>query len=305
MESIFSRNTAQFIAAYESLNFRIAAEKCFVTQPAISKSIKKIETDYQMKLFEKESSKMIPTEFADELYRELIVMRESVSSLRLKFQNWHNGNSGLLNIAVGISIQSSDGFVNFISDAQNKYPNITLNFSSMIKDTSLPLLKSGEIDLWVGDISNLKKDNSFTKIFIKKNPLVIYGNKNNNFYKGKKIHLSKFKNQKWALLRAGPVTKYNSNAGKRVELIFQKNKINLNENVTSFSSPAALFASSKKTGNLAIAARSLSNIADNFDLIELNTEHILDLDIGILVRNKIANYNVIKYMISALSKYLD
>ena len=305
MESIFSRNTEQFIAAYESLNFRIAAEKCFVTQPAISKSIKKIETDYQMKLFEKESGKMLPTEFADDLYKELLVMRESVSSLRLKFQNWHNGNSGLLNIAVGISIQSSDGFVNFISDAQNKYPNITLNFSSMIKDTSLPLLKTGEIDLWVGDISNLKKDNSFTKIFIKKNPLVIFGSKNNIFYKEKKILLSKFKNEKWALLRAGPVTKYNSNAGKRVELIFQKNKINLNENVTSFSSPAALFASSKKTGNLAIAARSLSNIADNFGLIELNTEHILDLDIGILVRNKIANYNVIKYMISALSKYLD
>ena len=54
MESIFSRNSEQFIAAYESLNFRIAAEKCLVTQPAISKSIKKIELDYKMKLFDKE-----------------------------------------------------------------------------------------------------------------------------------------------------------------------------------------------------------------------------------------------------------
>ena len=305
MESIFSRNTDQFIAAYESLNFRIAAEKCFVTQPAISKSIKKIETDYEMKLFEKDGTKMIPTEFADDLYRELLTMRESVSSLRLKFQNWHNGNSGLLNIAVGVSIQSSDGFVNFISDVQKVYPNISLNFSSMIKDTSIPFLKNGEIDLWVGDISNLKKDNSFTKIFITKNPLVIYANKKNLFSKEKKIPLSKFINQKWALLRAGPVTKYNSNAGKRVELIFKKNNIDLNENVTSFSSPAALFASSKKTKSLAIAARSLSNIANNFELTELNTEHILDLDIGILVRNKIADYNVIKYMISSLSKHLN
>ena len=305
MESIFSRNTDQFIAAYESLNFRIAAEKCFVTQPAISKSIKKIETDYEMKLFEKDGTKMIPTEFADDLYRELLTMRESVSSLRLKFQNWHNGNSGLLNIAVGVSIQSSDGFVNFISDVQKVYPNISLNFSSMIKDTSIPFLKNGEIDLWVGDISNLKKDNSFTKIFITKNPLVIYANKKNLFSKEKKIPLSKFINQKWALLRAGPVTKYNSNAGKRVEVIFKKNNIDLNENVTSFSSPAALFASSKKTKSLAIAARSLSNIANNFELTELNTEHILDLDIGILVRNKIADYNVIKYMISSISKHLD
>ena len=305
MESIFSRNTDQFIAAYESLNFRIAAEKCFVTQPAISKSIKKIETDYEMKLFEKDGTKMIPTEFADDLYRELLTMRESVSSLRLKFQNWHNGNSGLLNIAVGVSIQSSDGFVNFISDVQKVYPNISLNFSSMIKDTSIPFLKNGEIDLWVGDISNLKKDNSFTKIFITKNPLVIYANKKNLFSKEKKIPLSKFINQKWALLRAGPVTKYNSNAGKRVEVIFKKNNIDLNENVTSFSSPAALFASSKKTKSLAIAARSLSNIANNFELTELNTEHILDLDIGILVRNKIADYNVIKYMINSLSKHLN
>ena len=305
MESIFSRNTDQFIAAYESLNFRIAAEKCFVTQPAISKSIRKIETDYEMKLFEKDGTKMIPTEFADDLYRELLTMRESVSSLRLKFQNWHNGNSGLLNIAVGVSIQSSDGFVNFISEVQKVYPNISLNFSSMIKDTSIPFLKNGEIDLWVGDISNLKKDNSFTKIFITKNPLVIYANKKNLFSKEKKIPLSKFINQKWALLRAGPVTKYNSNAGKRVEVIFKKNNIDLNENVTSFSSPAALFASSKKTKSLAIAARSLSNIANNFELTELNTEHILDLDIGILVRNKIADYNVIKYMISSLSKHLN
>lgn len=305
MESIFSRNTNQFVAAYESLNFRIAAEKCFVTQPAISKSVKKIETDYKMKLFEKDGSKMIPTEFADNLYKELITMRESASSLRLKFQNWHNGNSGLLNIAVGVSIQSSDGFVNFISDVQKIYPNISLNFSSMIKDTSIPFLKNGEIDLWVGDISNLKKDNSFTKIYIKKNPLVIYAHKKNLLSKEKKIPLSKFINQKWALLRGGPITKYNSNAGKRVELIFKKNNIDLEENVTSFSSPAALFASSKKTNSLAIAARSLSNIANNFELTELNTEHILDLDIGILVRNKIADYNVIKYMISSLSKHLN
>ena len=125
MESIFSRNSEQFIAAYESLNFRIAAEKCLVTQPAISKSIKKIELDYKMKLFDKEGVKMTPTQFADDLYKELLIMREGASSLRLKFQNWHNGNSGRLNIAVGISLQSSDGFVNFISEINKIYFSIS------------------------------------------------------------------------------------------------------------------------------------------------------------------------------------
>ena len=83
MESLFSRTTVQFLAAYENLNFRIAAEKCLVTQPAITKSIKKIELDYNMKLFDKKGTKMIPTEFADDLYKELITMRDTANSCLL------------------------------------------------------------------------------------------------------------------------------------------------------------------------------------------------------------------------------
>ena len=304
MESIFSRNSEQFIAAYESLNFRIAAEKCLVTQPAISKSIKKIELDYKMKLFDKEGVKMTPTQFADDLYKELLIMREGVSSLRLKFQNWHNGNSGRLNIAVGISLQSSDGFVNFISEINKIFPNVSLNISSMIKDTSIPFLRNGDIDIWIGDISDLKNDNSFKKIFVKKIPLVIYANKKNKLSKEKKISLSSLKNQKWSLLRAGPITKYTSTAGRRVENIFKKNNVDIQKYLTTFSSPAALFASTKKSDNLAIAARSLDNIAKNFDVVELNSDHILDLDIGIVVRNKIADYKIINYIISSVTNHL-
>ena len=305
MESIFSRNSHQFIAAYENLNYRIAAEKCLVTQPAISKSIKKIETDYQMKLFDKIGGKMIPTEFADDLYKELISMRKNAGSLKLKFQNWNNGNDGRLNIAVGISIQSSNGFVNFISDVQKIYPNVSLNISSMIKDTSIPSLKKGEIDIWIGDISNLKDDNSFKKIFIKKIPLVIYTTKENILSKEKKIPLSRLTNQKWSLLRASPIGSYKLHPDKRVEAIFKKNNIDLNKNMTTFSSSAAMFACTKKINNLSIAARSLNNIATNFDLIEIDSGHILDLEIGIVVRNKIADYKIIKYMISEVINHLN
>jgi hypothetical protein len=57
----------------------------------------------------------------------------------------------------------------------------------MIKDTSIPLLKNGNIDLWIGDISNLKEDEEFIKKFVRKIPLVIYTNKNNKLFKEKKI----------------------------------------------------------------------------------------------------------------------
>ena len=210
MESLFSRTTVQFIAAYETLNFRIAAEKCLVTQPAITKSIKKIESDYNMKLFDKKGIKMYPTEFADDLYKELLDMRDTANSLRLKFESWHKGNSGHLNIAVGITLQSSEGFVNLISDINTKFPNVSLNIASMIKDASIPLLKNGNIDLWIGDISNLVEDEEFIKKFVRKIPLVIYTNKNNKLFKEKKITFSNLENKKWSLLLGGALIKQNS-----------------------------------------------------------------------------------------------
>ena len=65
-----------------------------------------------------------------------------------------------------------------------------------------------------------------------------------------------------------------------------------------------MFASVKNNGNFAIAAKSLNNIAKNFDLKEVGNINILDLDIGIIVRNKISNYKIIKKMINFALKNL-
>ena len=305
MESLFSRTTVQFIAAYENLNFRIAAEKCLVTQPAITKSIKKIESDYNMKLFDKRGTKMTPTEFADDLYKELVGMRDTASSLRLKFKNLHEGNSGHLNIAVGVALQSSQGFVDLISNINLKFPNVSLNISSMTKDTCIPLLKDSEVDLWIGDISDLKNDDQFIKKFIKKIPLVLYANKKNQLFNKKKLSLSDLKNQKWSLLLGGALIKKNK-PGTLNSIVyeFQKKEIDITKNLTTFSSPTALFASVKNNGNFAIAAKSLNNIAKNFDLKEVENINILDLDVGIIARNKIADYKIIKNMIDFALKNL-
>ena len=308
MESLFSRTTVQFIAAYETLNFRIAAEKCLVTQPAITKSIKKIESDYNMKLFDKKGIRMFPTEFADDLYKELLDMRNTANSLRLKFESWHKGNSGHLNIAVGITLQSSEGFVNLISDINTKFPNVSLNIASMIKDASIPLLKNGNIDLWIGDISNLIEDEEFIKIFVRKIPLVIYTNKNNKLFKEKKITFTNLENKKWSLLLGGALIKQNSvYKSKTLDFIttqFKKNGIDIEKNLTTFSSPTALFASIKNNGNFAIAAKSLHSIAKNFNLREIDNIKVLDLDVGIVVRNKIADYKIIKFVIDSAIKKL-
>jgi hypothetical protein len=46
-------------------------------------------------------------------------------------------------------------------------------------------------------------------------------------------------------------------------------------------------------------------IANNFDLKELKTDKIVDIEAGILVRNKIANYKIIKFLLDLSSKYIE
>ena len=84
----------------------------------------------------------------------------------------------------------------------------------------------------------------------------------------------------------------------------KKNDINIEKNLTTFSSPTALFASIKNNGNFAIAAKSLNNIAKNFDLKEIDDIKVLDLDVGIVVRNKIADFKIIKFVIDLAIKKL-
>ena len=97
---------------------------------------------------------------------------------------------------------------------------------------------------------------------------------------------------------------YKSETLESILTQLKKNNINIEKNLTTFSSPTALFASIKNNGNFAIAAKSLNNIAKNFDLKEIDNIKVLDLDVGIVVRNKIADFKIIKFVIDLPIKKL-
>ena len=97
---------------------------------------------------------------------------------------------------------------------------------------------------------------------------------------------------------------YKSETLKSITNQLKKHNIDIEKNLTTFTSPTALFASVKNNGNYAIAAKSLQNIAENFDLKEVDNFKVLDLDVGIVVRSKISNYKIIKFLLELSSKFI-
>ena len=55
------RQLEYLVALSETLNFRRAAEACFVSQPALSAQIRQLEEQLGVRLFERDRRRVIPT----------------------------------------------------------------------------------------------------------------------------------------------------------------------------------------------------------------------------------------------------
>ena len=66
------------LAVAEHLNFTVAAEKCFVTQPTLSMQIQKLEEELGVKIFDRTKQPVIPTEIGTNIIMQArITLREA------------------------------------------------------------------------------------------------------------------------------------------------------------------------------------------------------------------------------------
>ncbi len=70
------------VAVAQERNFRRAAEKCFVTQPALSLGIKKLEDELNISIFERSRSEVTPTEVGVQIIEQANVVLEEAARLK-------------------------------------------------------------------------------------------------------------------------------------------------------------------------------------------------------------------------------
>jgi len=70
------------LAVAQERNFRRAAEKCFVTQPALSLGIKKLEDELNVTIFERSRSEVTPTEVGAQIIAQANIVLEEAAKLK-------------------------------------------------------------------------------------------------------------------------------------------------------------------------------------------------------------------------------
>ena len=154
-QALTSRGLTLFVAAYDAGNMRIAAERLGVTQPAISKSVARLEEQLGVPLFERTAQGVRPSRFADTLRRHAQNMLNEARFVEVEIAAVVGGTSGALRIGVGPA-WSLSVFPPLLIGLRRQFPAIDIEMRIGVRDQIVPALLTGQVDVWLGSTHNLE-----------------------------------------------------------------------------------------------------------------------------------------------------
>lgn len=123
-----------------------AAKKLCVTQPSITKSIKKLETQLNMTLFVREKKGMILTDNGKMLYRYILDSINTLDGVELIAKNINVNDIGKLRIGAGDSV-TRNILKKTIVEYKKLHPGITIEISNLSSEELYNDLRYGRVDL--------------------------------------------------------------------------------------------------------------------------------------------------------------
>lgn len=142
---IDSRLLRHLLAVAERKSFTGAAEALHLTQPALTKSIRKLERLLGVKLLERHHNGVEPTPFGEALASRARLIELELAHALSEIESMKGGLTGTVNVGVGPSFLNSVSQVVLAMQAQR--PNVRVNISVAVMDTLLAGLISAGFDI--------------------------------------------------------------------------------------------------------------------------------------------------------------
>jgi LysR family hydrogen peroxide-inducible transcriptional activator len=137
------RDFEYLIATHELKSFSKAAKKCFISQPALSQQIKKIEDQLGFDIFQRDRKNMITTQEGEKMIKHARDIIHSYSQIK-------NINNTQITIRIGLIPTICPYLLPLIVDEMHKkLPDVKFYFLELKTDDLLQKLKMGEIDVGI------------------------------------------------------------------------------------------------------------------------------------------------------------
>lgn len=139
----------------EHMSILHAAEELNMSQPAATKLLKDLETDFAVKLFERTNRGVIPTEFGAALVRHGKLILAQISQAAQELDDLNEGLGG--RVVVGTLLAASARLLpETIERVHRSRPNVSIVVRDGTNDFLMPLLQTGDLDMVVGRLTEYR-----------------------------------------------------------------------------------------------------------------------------------------------------
>lgn len=217
-----------FYQVANSGNITHASQKLNISQPAISKSIKNLESQLGGELFVRTQKGVVLTEEGKIFYNHIKNAINNITNAEKEFSNLINLNTGSIRIGVSTTI-TEKYLLPYLKRFHELYPNITIHMYTDISNELLDKLKNGNIDLAIVHVIDKDYGYDIDINKIKKIHSCFVVNESYKELIGNQISIKELKNYPIILQTKG------SNSRDFIEKIEEDNGIIFNNNIESSS----------------------------------------------------------------------
>jgi DNA-binding transcriptional LysR family regulator len=159
------RKLRHFLAVYQHASIRKAAELLLLTQPALSKSIRQLEMELGVELFERTPLGVVPTVFGEALAAHARVIQTEVQAAETALANLRGAGRGRVRVGVGPSVAVSL-LPRVTHRILTEAPDLTVVVEEGLVDDLLPALRKGELDLAIGSWPRAEDADLTTRVLL-------------------------------------------------------------------------------------------------------------------------------------------
>lgn len=160
-----SRRLRHFLTTFELGSIGQAADKLLLTQPALSKSIRQLEDDLGVRLFDRTPLGVMPTVYGNALALHAKSIEAQVRQAEAQIQSLRGVAKGVVAIGIGPSVATT--LMPLATSRLHKLqPEIELSVTEGLVDELIPALRRGEIKIAVGSWPRVSDPSFSTEVLL-------------------------------------------------------------------------------------------------------------------------------------------
>ena len=256
-----TRRLRHFLAIYELGSIGQAAERLLLTQPALSKSIRHLEDDLGVRLFDRTSFGVVPTVYGENLALHARAIEQQVRQAEAAIRGMQGRAKGHVRVGVGPSVAMRIA-PSAVLMVRRLHPDLGITIIEGLVDELIPMLRRRELEIAVGAWPRIA-DTAFATETLLVDTIQVVA-RTDHPLTGQKVTLNDLLEQAWAL---PPATQ---RWRQMFEGVFVEQGLVPPEAVITSNSSAFLNAMLQNSNTVSFLPRQLT--AGAFGLVALEVE---------------------------------